>query len=124
MAVRALAAGALSGDELIDVAELLHALLRELAERRDTRRRNTRALADRIARLERQLAALPAGERAAAIRERLGLTRSTYYRLRNPNPNWDCHHVEQSPVRESANGRGDDERDERPTTRAARARRA
>lgn len=36
----------------------------------------------RLAELEKQLAHMPAGERAAAIRERLGTSRSSYYRLR------------------------------------------
>lgn len=45
-------------------------------------RATTRALLRRIALLERQLAKMPAGERAAAIRCRLGLSRSRYYELR------------------------------------------
>lgn len=50
------------------------------------RRPTTRALAQRVAELERQLADRPAGERAQIIRARLGLSRSRYYRLRGPSP--------------------------------------
>lgn len=46
------------------------------------RRLPTAALAHRVAELERHLADRPAGERAAIIRARLGLSRSRYYELR------------------------------------------
>lgn len=46
------------------------------------RRLSTAAVARRVAELERRLAAHPAGERAAIIRARLGLSRSRYYELR------------------------------------------
>ena len=39
-------------------------------------------LADRIASLERALSHMNAGQRATAIRERLGISKSAYYRLR------------------------------------------
>lgn len=42
----------------------------------------TRALLRRMATLERQLASMAPGERVAAIRARLGLSRSRYYELR------------------------------------------
>lgn len=46
------------------------------------RRLSTAAVAHRVAELERRLADRPAGERAAIIRARLGLSRSRYYELR------------------------------------------
>ncbi len=46
------------------------------------RRLSTAAVAHRVAELERLLADRPAGERAAIIRARLGLSRSYYYTLR------------------------------------------
>ena len=48
----------------------------------ESRRPRTKVIRDRVAELERQLAHLPAGERAAAIIERLSLKRRTYYRHR------------------------------------------
>jgi hypothetical protein len=45
-------------------------------------RPRTRERLARLERLERQLAHLPPGERAAAIRERMGLSKTAYYRLR------------------------------------------
>jgi DNA-binding SARP family transcriptional activator len=68
----------LSADERERVRELYEQALEAL----EGQRPRTRAVRNRVAELERQLAHLPAGERAAAIRERLSLTRRTYYRLR------------------------------------------
>jgi hypothetical protein len=67
---------------VIHAADLVRDVVQELAERRDTRRPTTRQLCERIARLERQLQDRDAGERAEVIRTRLGLSRSTFYRLR------------------------------------------
>lgn len=53
----------------------------------DLRRPTTRALAVRVAELERQLADRAPGERARIICERLDLSRSRYYRLRQSHLN-------------------------------------
>ena len=47
--------------------------------------------AQRVAHLERLLADRPAGERAAIIRARLGLSRSRYYELRRVRISPDSH---------------------------------
>lgn len=60
----------------------LQASLDLIVAEADSRRPTTRALAQRVGELERQLADRPAGERAQIIRVRLGLSRSRYYRLR------------------------------------------
>jgi hypothetical protein len=61
-------------DELRDVSALLEASGRV--------RLATEALAERVAKLEVQLRDRDPAERAAIIRERLGLSRSRYYELR------------------------------------------
>jgi hypothetical protein len=48
----------------------------------DRRRLATAALAERVARLERQLADRDPGERREVICTRLGLSKASYYRLR------------------------------------------
>lgn len=60
-----------------EVARILEAEAQSLEHRPLTRERLAH-----LQRLERQLAHLPAGERAAAIRERMGISRSGYYKLR------------------------------------------
>jgi hypothetical protein len=59
--------------------------LRLLEEGSDRRRLSTRALAARVATLERQLADRTPGERIAIIRERLGISRRRFYQLRSAN---------------------------------------
>jgi hypothetical protein len=66
-----------------DALLTLHAEALELLEAgADRRRLSTRALAQRVADLERRLARMPSGERAAAVCARLGISRSRYYELR------------------------------------------
>lgn len=62
--------------------ELHGEALRLLESGADRRRLSTHALARRVADLERRLARMPPGERAAAIQQRLGISRSRYYELR------------------------------------------
>lgn len=56
---------------------LLAAAVEALEHRQETRERLAK-----LRRLERQLAHLSPGERAAAIRQRMGISRSGYYKLR------------------------------------------
>jgi hypothetical protein len=61
----------------------LHATALAVLEGVEARRSSgTSAKLERLRTLERQLAHLDPGQRAAAIRERLGLGRSRYYELR------------------------------------------
>ncbi len=62
--------------------ELHRAALELLEQGADRRRLSTRALAVRVAKLERQLAGLDPADRAAAIQSRLGIGRSRYYEVR------------------------------------------
>jgi len=48
----------------------------------NTHKPRTLARAERIRQLERQMSHMQPGERATAIRERMGLGRSAYYKLR------------------------------------------
>jgi hypothetical protein len=59
----------------------LPAMLAEVVQALE-HRPHTRERVAHVERLERQLAHLPAGERAAAIQTRMGLSKATYYRLR------------------------------------------
>lgn len=68
--------------ERAQLLELLGEAVALLAAGASRRRLPTAALAQRVAHLERQLVDRPAGERAAIIRARLGLSRSRYYELR------------------------------------------
>jgi hypothetical protein len=67
-------------DLLMDITDGVRELADELQSRRTHRK--TRALAARIVKLEAQLADRDPGERAEIVRLRLGLSKSTYYRLR------------------------------------------
>jgi hypothetical protein len=69
-------------DLLIALSDRARELCDELLLRRDTRPPATRALAARIEALERAMEHYDAGERAAAIMARLGISRARYYRLR------------------------------------------
>lgn len=64
------------------LAKLAREAVELLEQGADRRHMSTRALGERIAKLELQLSDRPAGERARAIRERLGLSRTAYYRAR------------------------------------------
>jgi hypothetical protein len=81
-ATEALADPALDADERARVRADLDATLRLLEASADRRRLATPALVERVARLERQLASVDPAERRAAVCRRLGVSRSTYYRLR------------------------------------------
>lgn len=73
----------LTGEDRERILDLLSEAQRALEiASAPSQRPTTRALLQRLATLERQLATWPAGERAAAIRARLGLCRSRYYELR------------------------------------------
>jgi hypothetical protein len=72
------------GTELgADEREMTRELFEAALEALESRRSRTSAIRNRVAELERQLAHLPAGERAAAIMARLSLKRASYYRLRS-----------------------------------------
>jgi hypothetical protein len=61
----------------------MHAAALELLQSAAPRRRlSTDALVRRVAKLERELHSLPAGERASAIQQRLGISQSRFYQLR------------------------------------------
>lgn len=83
-------AGAVPPPEIaLFVWEQARLITDELAERRH--RPGTAQLAARIAQLERQMRHMEPGERATAIRRRLGLSKTTFYRLRkiaSPGPEW------------------------------------
>lgn len=68
--------------ERAQLLELLGEAVALLEAGTDRRRLSTAAVAARVARLEAQLRDRDPGERAAIIRERLGLSRSRYYELR------------------------------------------
>lgn len=73
----------LTADDRARLLELLTRAQRAFeAADAPTQRPATRAVLRRMATLERQLASMAPGERAAAIRARLGLSRSRYYELR------------------------------------------
>lgn len=85
-----LAAGPSAG-ERERLLELMDEALALLAAGASRRRLPTAAVAQRVAHLERLLADRPAGERAAIIRARLGLSRSRYYELRRVRISPDSH---------------------------------
>jgi hypothetical protein len=68
--------------ERLQLLQLHDEALRLLEQSQDRRRLSTAALAKRIEVLERQMATYSPSDRAAAIRERLGLSRSHYYAIR------------------------------------------
>jgi hypothetical protein len=72
-------AGELSGAERVRICALHEQALRALD---NTHRPDTIARGIRIRQLERQMIHMQPGERAAAIRERMGIGRSNYYKLR------------------------------------------
>lgn len=80
-----------SPDERARLLDLLGESVALLAAGVSRRRLPTAALAQRVAHLERLLADRPAGERAAIIRARLGLSRSRYYELRRVRISPDSH---------------------------------
>lgn len=88
--IRQAQAAGIDADLLVLVSDLARELL-------DPRRPGTRELAAHVARLERLLATYEPGARAAAIQQRLGLSRSAYYRLRSPSPKWDSNLAQSSP---------------------------
>ena len=71
--------GDLSSAERVRICALHEQALRTLG---NTHTPGTIARAARIRQLERQMIHMQPGERAAAIRERMGIGRSTYYKLR------------------------------------------
>lgn len=75
-------AAALGADLGADERERIRELYEQALEALEGRRPQTRAIRNRVAELEQKLAHLPRGERAAAIRERLSLSRAAYYRHR------------------------------------------
>jgi hypothetical protein len=72
-------AGELCGAERMRICALHEQALRALYS---THKPATIARAARIRQLESQMIHMEPGERAAAIRERMGIARSTYYKLR------------------------------------------
>lgn len=62
--------------------DVVEAELRALLEKIERIKPPTDARFERLAELERQLAGEEAGARAAAIRQRMGLSKTHYYRLR------------------------------------------
>jgi hypothetical protein len=80
----AIAAG-VDPNQVIATQEMTAEFCAELERLRDRRRPATRELCRRIALLERQLAHLEPGARAAAIQQRFRISRSRYYQLR-PSP--------------------------------------
>ncbi len=89
-------AGDVTPEERARLLSLHDDALRLLEDGADRRRLGTRALARRVAQLERQLARTEPSARAAAIRERLGLSRSRYYELRALSP--DIHGLADGPM--------------------------
>jgi hypothetical protein len=71
--------GELSGEERSRLCGLQNQAIQALS---NTHKPATLVRAERIRQLERQLTHMQPGERAAAIMERMGIGRSTYYKLR------------------------------------------
>lgn len=79
-------AGYPSPDERAMLLRLHAEALAVLEAGHERRRLSTASLAARVQRLEQQLADRDPGERAAIIRQRLGLSKSRYYELRRKGP--------------------------------------
>lgn len=69
-------------EPVLHVADLARQVVAELAERRDTRRPNTRRLVERVRRLEHDLRDRDPALRREIICRRLGIGRSRYFELR------------------------------------------